>query len=103
MGFRSQRPPRVPLLTARHKALRLAEAYQHQHWSVDVWEHVAWSEESRFQLNRADGRVQKYSSEFRRFRWPPKSQDMNVIQHIWDVMQHAVQKRSPPPLTPTDL
>ncbi|GFV74060.1 HTH_Tnp_Tc3_2 domain-containing protein [Trichonephila clavipes] len=31
MGFRSQRPIRVPLLTARYKALRFNWARQHQH------------------------------------------------------------------------
>ncbi|GFX39027.1 HTH_Tnp_Tc3_2 domain-containing protein [Trichonephila clavipes] len=35
MGFRSRRPTRVPLLTARHKALCLAWAHQHRHWTVD--------------------------------------------------------------------
>ncbi|GFX23587.1 transposable element Tcb2 transposase [Trichonephila clavipes] len=55
MGFRSRKPSRVPLLTARYKALRLTWA--RQHWSVDDWKHVAWSDESRFQLNLADGRV----------------------------------------------
>ncbi|GFW92824.1 HTH_Tnp_Tc3_2 domain-containing protein [Trichonephila clavipes] len=58
MGFRRRWLTRVPLLTARHKALRLAWARQHRHWTVDDWEHVAWSDESRFQLNRADGIVQ---------------------------------------------
>ncbi|GFW95365.1 transposable element Tcb2 transposase [Trichonephila clavipes] len=57
MGFRSRRPTCVPLLTARHKALRLAQACQHQHWTVDDWKHVTWFHESRFQLNRADGRA----------------------------------------------
>ncbi|GFV02020.1 HTH_Tnp_Tc3_2 domain-containing protein [Trichonephila clavipes] len=50
MGFRSRRPTLVPLLTARHKALRLS-------WTVDDWKPVAWSDESRFQLNRAYGCV----------------------------------------------
>ncbi|GFV53812.1 HTH_Tnp_Tc3_2 domain-containing protein [Trichonephila clavipes] len=31
MGFRSRRPSRVPLLSARHKALRLSWACQHRH------------------------------------------------------------------------
>ncbi|GFS50566.1 HTH_Tnp_Tc3_2 domain-containing protein [Trichonephila clavipes] len=57
IGFRSRRPTRVPLLTAPHKALRLTWAHQHRHWTVDDWKHVAWSDESRFQLNQADGRV----------------------------------------------
>ncbi|GFT72404.1 hypothetical protein TNCV_3609441 [Trichonephila clavipes] len=30
---------------------------QHRHWTVNDWKHVAWSDESRFQLNRADRRV----------------------------------------------
>ncbi|GFW92026.1 transposable element Tcb2 transposase [Trichonephila clavipes] len=42
--------------------------------------------------------LQEHSSEFRHFRWPPKSPDMNIIEYIWDALQCAVQKRSPPPL-----
>ena len=41
--------------------------------------------------------LQEHSSDFRHFRWPPKSPDMNIIEHIWDALQRAVQKRSPPP------
>ncbi|GFX15469.1 hypothetical protein TNCV_3303981 [Trichonephila clavipes] len=33
-------------------ALSLAWARQHRHWTVDDWKHVAWSDKSRFQLNR---------------------------------------------------
>ncbi|GFX21522.1 transposable element tcb2 transposase [Trichonephila clavipes] len=51
----------------------------------------------------ATGWLQEHSSEFRHFRWPPKSPDMNIIEYIWDALQRAVQKRSPPPLTHTDL
>ena len=47
--------------------------------------------------------LQEHSSDFRHFRWPPKSPDMNIIEHIWDALQRAVQKKSPPPLTPTYL
>ncbi|GFV69215.1 retrovirus-related Pol polyprotein from transposon 412 [Trichonephila clavipes] len=35
MGFRSRRPTRVPLLTVRHKALRLAWIHLHRHRTVD--------------------------------------------------------------------
>ncbi|GFV04566.1 HTH_Tnp_Tc3_2 domain-containing protein [Trichonephila clavipes] len=51
MGFRSRRFTRVSLLTARQKALRLAWARQHRHWTVDDWKHVTLSDESRYQLN----------------------------------------------------
>ncbi|GFS90864.1 transposable element Tcb2 transposase [Trichonephila clavipes] len=47
--------------------------------------------------------LQEHSFEFRHFHWPPKSLDMNIIECIWDALQHALQQRSPPPLTPTDL
>ncbi|GFX67715.1 transposable element Tcb2 transposase [Trichonephila clavipes] len=40
--------------------------------------------------------LQEHSSEFRHFRWPPKSSDMNIFEYIWDALQRAVQKRSPP-------
>ncbi|GFW41958.1 transposable element Tcb1 transposase [Trichonephila clavipes] len=46
---------------------------------------------------------QEHSSEFRHFRWPSKTPDMNIVEYIWNALQHAVQKRYHPPLTPTDL
>ncbi|GFY23620.1 transposable element tcb2 transposase [Trichonephila clavipes] len=47
--------------------------------------------------------LQKHSSEFRHVTWPPKSLDMNIIEHISDALHRAVQKRSQTPLTHTDL
>ncbi|GFW80697.1 transposable element Tcb1 transposase [Trichonephila clavipes] len=47
--------------------------------------------------------LQEHSFEFRHFLWPPKSPDMNIIKHILDALQRAVQKRSPSSLTPSDL
>ncbi|GFV43906.1 transposable element Tcb2 transposase [Trichonephila clavipes] len=73
MGFQSRRPTRVPLLTARYKALRLAWAHQYRHWIVDDWKHVAWYDESRFQWNPADGR-------FRVCRQPHESMDPTCQQ-----------------------
>ena len=55
--FGAEPPTYAPLLTAQHKVLRRAWARQHRYWTVDDWKHVAWSDESRFQLYRADGRV----------------------------------------------
>ncbi|GFY30134.1 hypothetical protein TNCV_4074471 [Trichonephila clavipes] len=47
----------VPLLTARHKALRFVWARQHRHWTFDEWKDAIWSHKTRFRLNRADGRI----------------------------------------------
>ncbi|GFX51566.1 transposable element Tcb2 transposase [Trichonephila clavipes] len=35
--------------------------------------------------------IQEHSSEFRHFHWQPKSPDMNIIEHIWNALQRAVQ------------
>ncbi|MBJ3215703.1 transposase [Salmonella enterica subsp. enterica serovar Corvallis] len=57
MVYRNHRPTRVPLLTAHHRAQRLAWAREHRLWTLDMWENVAWTDESRFTLVHADGRV----------------------------------------------
>lgn len=57
MGFGSRRPTRVPLLYTCHRAARLAWAREHRDWSVEDWKRVAWSDESRFRLLNADGRL----------------------------------------------
>lgn len=40
---------------------------------------------------------QEHSSDFKHFHWPPKSPDVNINEHIWEALQRAVRKRSPPP------
>ncbi|GFU03065.1 transposable element Tc1 transposase [Trichonephila clavipes] len=54
---RSKRPTRVPLLTKRHRQLRLRWVREHGDWSMDQWERVACSDESLFVIHHADGRV----------------------------------------------
>lgn len=46
-----------PLLTERHKAIRLKWAKDHKDWIVDDWEKVIWSDESKFNLFGSDGRT----------------------------------------------
>lgn len=40
--------------------------------------------------------IQKHSFDFRHFHLPRKSQNMKIIDHIWDDLQRSVQKRPPP-------
>ncbi|GBN47644.1 hypothetical protein AVEN_208465-1 [Araneus ventricosus] len=47
MGLCNSRPTRVPLLTKRHRQLRLQWAQEHQDWTMDEWKRVAWSDERR--------------------------------------------------------
>ncbi|GBL99227.1 Transposable element Tc1 transposase [Araneus ventricosus] len=53
----SRRPTRMPLLTKRHRQLRLQWAREHRDWTVDECKRVAWSDESRFLIHHINGRV----------------------------------------------
>lgn len=46
-----------PLLTDRHKNLRLNFARAHQDWTYVDWSCVVWSDESKFNLFQSDGPV----------------------------------------------
>ncbi|GBN57117.1 hypothetical protein AVEN_10226-1 [Araneus ventricosus] len=46
MGLCSRRPDNLPLLSQRHRQLRLQWAWQHRDWAMDEWKRVAWSDES---------------------------------------------------------
>ncbi|GBM28826.1 hypothetical protein AVEN_43550-1 [Araneus ventricosus] len=48
MGLCSRRPTRVPLLTKRHRQLHIQWAREDRDWTMDEWQRVAWSDESRF-------------------------------------------------------
>ncbi len=47
MGFSSQRPHRVPLLSAKNRKRRLQFAQVHQNWTIENCKNVAWSDETR--------------------------------------------------------
>ncbi|GBM26206.1 Transposable element Tc1 transposase [Araneus ventricosus] len=57
MGLCSRHPTRVPLLTKRHRPLRLQWTREHRDRTMDEWKRVAWSDESRFLIHHVDGRV----------------------------------------------
>ncbi|GBL76894.1 Transposable element Tc1 transposase [Araneus ventricosus] len=57
MGMCSRRPTRVPLLTKRHRQLRLQLSREHRDWIIDEWKRGVWSDESRFLNHHVDGRV----------------------------------------------
>ncbi|GBO24790.1 hypothetical protein AVEN_35889-1 [Araneus ventricosus] len=57
MGLCSRRQTRVPLLTKRHRQLRLQWAREHRDCTMDEWKRDAWSDESRLLIHHVDGRV----------------------------------------------
>ncbi len=63
MGYSSSRPHRVPFLTAKNRKQRLQFTQVHQNWTIEDWNNVAWSDESRFLLQHSDGRVSIWRKE----------------------------------------
>ncbi len=63
MDYRSRRPHRVPLLSAKNRKRRLQFTQAHQNWTREDWKTVAWSDESRFLLRHSDGRVRIWCKE----------------------------------------
>ena len=59
-GIVARRPARRPILTFQHRQRRLLWARQHLRWPLRQWNRVLFTDESRFVLNRADGRVRVY-------------------------------------------
>jgi transposase len=55
--LRCYRPVRFPALSDHHKECRLQFACQHRNWSAAQWQRVVWTDESRFRVHTADGRV----------------------------------------------
>ncbi len=56
-GYRARRPLRKPRLTRQHCQHRLQWAREHRQWQPGHWNHVIFSDKSRFLVYRQDGRV----------------------------------------------
>uniref|UniRef100_A0AAR2LD64 Transposase Tc1-like domain-containing protein n=1 Tax=Pygocentrus nattereri TaxID=42514 RepID=A0AAR2LD64_PYGNA len=53
-GMRARRPQLGVVLTAQHRAGRLAFAREHQDWQIHHWRHVLFTDESRFTLSTCE-------------------------------------------------
>ena len=55
-GFKAKTKIKKPLLKSDHKKARLEFAIAHQHWTVEDWKRVVWSDETKFNRIGSDGR-----------------------------------------------
>ena len=65
--IRARRPYTGQIMRPHHKVARLAWAQRHLHWTRYQWNHVVFSDESRFNVSHADGRVRVYRRRNERF------------------------------------
>lgn len=193
VNLSNRRPATGPLLTPRHRSLRLRFARNHVNWTVDDWKKVLFSDETRISLSSPDGRERVWRRRGERFAqacfsprvpfcggsvmfwggihydartelvaiprpaltsqryveevleehvvpfapfvgphfklmhdnarphsaaavqgylrevgintidWPPKSPDLNPIEHIWDSVKKRIRAKNNPPTTLADL
>ena len=74
-----------PFLDAAKKAKRLAWALAHEHWTIEDWRRVIWTNESYIRLNGKGGRVwvtRHAQEEFHEDCLVPKFQNKNSVM-IW--------------------
>ena len=74
-GMRARRPQVGPVLTAQHRAARLAFAREHQDWQIRHWHPVLFTDESRFTLSTCDRRDRVWR------RRGERSAACNILQH----------------------
>jgi transposase len=55
-GLWARHPMVGPILKQRHRTARLAWARAHRRWRLHTWQHILFSDESRFSLRFTDGR-----------------------------------------------
>ena len=58
--IRARRPYRGPILLRRHRDARLQWSRRHLRWRRVDWNNVLFSDEARFNLSHADGRIRVY-------------------------------------------
>lgn len=76
MGLRSYRPHLVLPLTENHRRQRRDWCVERQQWN-DEWNHIAFSDESRFCLGGHDGRQR-----IRRMRGERRRLDLAIERHV---------------------
>ena len=69
-GLCARRPYRGPMLTQRHRQQRLEWSRRHLRWTIRDWQEVLFTDESRFTLRHADGRVRVYRRSGERYSDP---------------------------------
>ena len=85
-------------LTREHRRRRLAWARRIQPWQPRNWRRVLFSHESRFQLNKSDGRVRVYRRQHPRqtrnaFSQALQEEWRRIPDHVIRRIVHSARRR----------
>ena len=90
-GLKSGAKVKKPLLTARHRNQRLAFAIKYEHWTIEDWKLVVWSDETK---------INRFGPDGRKWSWKTRGKSLEkrcvdeTIKHggrslmIWDCKTH---------------
>jgi hypothetical protein len=67
-AFKAHNKPKKPKLTAAQRRARVKFARKHQHWTVDDWKKVIWSDEVKINIYGSDGQRYIWKKEGEDFR-----------------------------------
>ncbi|KAK7109583.1 hypothetical protein V1264_013599 [Littorina saxatilis] len=70
-----RRPARRTLLTAQHRQQRLQWGHQHLNWNQRQWRDILFTDESRYCISHADGRIRVWRRRNQRYA------ANNILQH----------------------
>lgn len=76
MGFKKTKPTRKPGLTKKMREERLQWAKNHEHWTLDDWKNVIWSDETAIVLGHRRG-------SYRIWRQPDEAFVKSCIRERW--------------------
>jgi hypothetical protein len=54
-GMHAVTKKKKPRLLKKHVTARLAFALRHEHWTIDDWKHIIWSDETKINMIGSDG------------------------------------------------
>ncbi|KAJ4436577.1 hypothetical protein ANN_16610 [Periplaneta americana] len=105
-GRRARKPIKKQLLTPVMCKKRLMGAKLHQHWTVNDWKNVLFSNESHFEVHgHRVSYVRKGSEKVtaahlqqapkyppKVLPWPGNSPDINAIENLWSICKRRMQK-----------
>lgn len=90
-GLRARRVIKRPLLAHGHQRIRLAWCLARRGWNLRTWRKIHWSDESRFMLHVADGRMRvwrhKNTAYTPRHIHPTVPYDVGSVM-VWGCISH---------------